>query len=167
MDARAGRDVARGMGVRSLGARDSALNRLLAQRRHEQGAAARPSAPGVANMTADEDYARAIAYAADHGDEPPLPLALGWQSKRVTPALALNRDKTASKRIRKAFASRGDDTTLSRFVKIKGGPTPHVRPKGLRPPGLANPSIEAGRSIFYRKGITAPGDRVLVSGHSN
>lgn len=69
--------------------------------------------------------------------------------------------------IRKAFASKGDDVTLSRFVKIKGGPVPPVRPKSLRLPGLGNPSIEAGRSIFYRKGITAPGDRVLVSGHSN
>jgi hypothetical protein len=76
-------------------------------------------------------------------------------------------------RVRKAFASKGDDATLSRFVKtgpplveqlaLLGGPR-QVDPKLLR-----RPEVVAGRSRFHRKGIGDPATAkaVLVSGHCN
>lgn len=63
---------------------------------------------------------------------------------------------------RKAFASKGDDVTFSRFVKLKPGEVdPDAKPKKRataskrqwKLPGMANPSIEAGRSIFHRNGV--------------
>lgn len=80
--------------------------------------------------------------------------------------------------VRKAFASKGDDVTFSRFVKLKPGEIDpsNDKPKKRQPPkvqwklpGLANPSIEAGRSLFHRKGVKPVSEfgNVLVSGHSN
>lgn len=80
--------------------------------------------------------------------------------------------------VRKAFASKGDDVTFSRFVKVKPGEvdpaTGHVKKahKAKRQwslPGFANASIEAGRSLFYRKGVKRLDQvtNVLVSGHCN
>ncbi len=90
------------------------------------------------------------------------------KARAVQPAPGRFQSSGHGQRVRKAFASKGDDTTLSRFVKIKGNGPPHMRPKSIRPPRLGNPSIEAGRSIFWRKGISEPGKgAVLVSGHSN
>jgi hypothetical protein len=73
--------------------------------------------------------------------------------------------------VRKAYASKGDDTTLTRFVKEGRAERP-VQPHGprqLRLPTLGNASVEAGRSIFHRKGVkpVAAVRNVLVSGHSN
>lgn len=76
--------------------------------------------------------------------------------------------------IRKAFASKGDDTTLSRFVKVKGARAPVqgellASPRVVAPRLLKRPAIAAGRSIFHRKGVKRPDEmaNVLVSGHSN
>lgn len=80
--------------------------------------------------------------------------------------------------VRKAFASKGDDATFSRFVKLKPGEIDPAtdKVKGQRKPrrqwtlpGLGHPSIEAGRSLFHRKGVKAVGavNSVLVSGHCN
>lgn len=78
--------------------------------------------------------------------------------------------------IRKAFASLGDDTTLSRFVKVpnkgrKGDAQPLMldSPRAVAPRLLNRPAVAAGRSIFHAKGVK-PVDAmrtVLVSGHSN
>lgn len=71
--------------------------------------------------------------------------------------------------VRKAFKSKGDDPTLSRFVKDTAAPKHRAR-KQWDLPGLERPnaSIAAGRSLFHRKGVRQPGDGpVLVSGHSN
>lgn len=68
---------------------------------------------------------------------------------------------------RKAFASKGDDTTLLRWVKIKGAKREHGKPKQGMLRGIGHPTVEAGRSIFYRKGMKSPGDNPLVSGHNN
>lgn len=79
---------------------------------------------------------------------------------------------------RKAFASKGDDVRFSRFVKLKPGEVdPDAKPKKRKAkpkhqwklPGMANPSIEAGRSIFYRRGVSSVAEvgNVLVSGHNN
>jgi len=69
--------------------------------------------------------------------------------------------------IRKAFASKGDDVTFSRWVKTDDPKPAHGKPKQLVLIGLGHPTIEAGRSIFYRKGVSAPNDAPLVSGHNN
>lgn len=70
---------------------------------------------------------------------------------------------------RKAFAALGDDVTFSRFVKIPhAGPTGHVKASQLKLPGFGG-SIEAGRSVFHKRGVkpVLAFKRVLVSGHSN
>lgn len=80
--------------------------------------------------------------------------------------------------VRKAYASKGDDATFSRFVKLKPGeidpstdkPTGRKKPRRQWSlPGLAHPSIEAGRSLFHRKGVkpVEAVNSVLVSGHCN
>ena len=78
--------------------------------------------------------------------------------------------------IRKAFASKGDDTTLTRFVKVvnkgrKHDPQPVLldSPRIVAPRLLNRPAIAAGRSIFHAKGVkpVAAMRNVLVSGHSN
>lgn len=73
--------------------------------------------------------------------------------------------------LRKAYASKGDDTTLSRWVKVGQSerPVKPPKPRQIKFPGFNNPTIEAGRSLFFRKGVRAPDDvgNVLVSGHSN
>ena len=74
----------------------------------------------------------------------------------------------ANGKIRKAYASKGDDVTLSRFVKIDKSP---ITPKPRQPhfQGFGNASAEAGRSYFYRKGLSKPDEHkhVLKSGHGN
>lgn len=76
--------------------------------------------------------------------------------------------------VRKAFASKGDDVTLSRFVKVKAPHAPTqpellASPRAVSPRLLARPAVVAGRSIFHRKGVKRPDEmgNVLVSGHSN
>ena len=73
---------------------------------------------------------------------------------------------------RKAYASRGDDTTLSRWVKIKRGAAQLdllATPRAVSPKLQSKPWVLAGRSKFHRKGVRAPDSapHVLVSGHSN
>lgn len=73
-------------------------------------------------------------------------------------------------RLRKAYASKGDDNSLSRFVKtdLTYQPGLFAEPKAHRAPTRANrAAMEEGRSIFG--GITAIHDakNLLVSGHSN
>jgi len=80
-----------------------------------------------------------------------------------------------SKRVRKAVAADGDDTTLSRWVKVNGDSrTPQqpellASPRAVDPRLLRRPAIMAGRSIFHAKGVreVVSGMPVLVSGHSN
>lgn len=126
-------------------------------------------------------YAEEICRAADGLDEPTLPLALGWHTPGGREAMQEAVDEGTkgkgrpNQRLRKAFVSKGDDATLSRFVKIDASPiTP--KPRQPRMQGFDNPTIEAGRSLFYRKGIVPPPTerpaspaayRVLVSGHNN
>lgn len=77
-------------------------------------------------------------------------------------------------RVRKAYASKGDDATLSRWVKV-GKPHPPRQidlldtERVVDPALLRRPEVVAGRSRFARKGIRAPEaePHVLVSGHSN
>ena len=75
-------------------------------------------------------------------------------------------------RTRKAYASRGDDATLSRWVKTEKTYQPGLfaAPKAHRAPTRANhAAVEGARSIFHAKGITQIDDakNLLVSGHSN
>lgn len=70
--------------------------------------------------------------------------------------------------VRKAYASMGDDATLSRWVKV-----PHAERKYLGKPRsgwLFDPSMSRpARSIFYHKGVKKPSElkTLFVSGHSN
>ena len=77
------------------------------------------------------------------------------------------RGQLLGKSIRKAYASKGDDATLSRFVKTHEPTKKKLNPvqgwlKGTR----FDVSI-TGRSVFWRKGVKPAGDAPLVSGHSN
>lgn len=77
-------------------------------------------------------------------------------------------------RVRKAYASKGDDVTLSRWVKV-GKPNPPTQATLLHSPRVVSPAasargfVAAGRSKFHAKGVRAPDalPHVLVSGHSN
>lgn len=69
--------------------------------------------------------------------------------------------------VRKAYASKGDDATLSRWVKVPGEHRAPGKPKQRVLGGLGHPTVEAGRSIFYRKGVHPVGPNPLVSGHNN
>lgn len=105
-----------------------------------------------------------------------LPLAfghIGLHEQRPRMAKRASRNDTPRGRVRKAFASKGDDATLSRWVKI--GP-PLVEqltlvsgPRQVDPRLLERPEVVAGRSRFHRKGITDPAQvaTVLSSGHNN
>lgn len=107
-------------------------------------------------------YAQHRAPAASRGH----PLT---REQALASAAAYER-KHGRKGTRKAYAALGDDTTFSRFVKVPHeGPT-RRHPKGIQHklPGFGG-SIEAGRSVFHRKGVkpvmTLP--NLLVSGFSN
>jgi hypothetical protein len=71
--------------------------------------------------------------------------------------------------VRKAYASRGDDCTLSRFVKVKGEHKEPRRRTWFLPGLRTHPTIAAGRSLFHAKRTFAPDElpHVLVSGHNN
>lgn len=69
--------------------------------------------------------------------------------------------------VRKAYASKGDDATLSRWVKVPGEHRAPGKPKQGVLNGLGHPTVEAGRSIFYRKGVHPVSFNPLVSGHNN
>lgn len=106
-------------------------------------------------------------------DEIPLPIEL---PRRLPPTsrAARSRKGNPNSRVRKAYASKGDDATLSRWVKT-GKPNPPRQidlldtERVVDPALLRRPEVVAGRSRFARKGIRQPGDEphVLVSGHSN
>lgn len=71
--------------------------------------------------------------------------------------------------IRKAYKSKGDDVTFSRFVKVKGEAR-HLPRRQWALPGLEkpHPAIDAGRTMFAKsvKPVAELG-HVLVSGHNN
>lgn len=101
--------------------------------------------------------------------------ALGLPDKPAKPGKKRPPSSVAHVGLRKAFKSKGDDGTLARFVKVTPGPvTP--KPRQPRMAGMDNPTIEAGRSVFYRHGVQPPRQerpkshtayRVLVSAHNN
>jgi hypothetical protein len=72
--------------------------------------------------------------------------------------------------VRKAYASKGDDVTFSRFVKIKGEDRVRVnKPKQLWLPNTKHESVINGTSVFWRRGVKKLADmpNLLVSGHNN
>lgn len=95
--------------------------------------------------------------------------------KRMTREEALaslaeyQRKHPGSKHIRKGYAALGDDLTFSRFVRVKGEHKRAPAPRNVPLPTFGNPSIEAGRSLFYRKGVKRPDEmkNILVSGFDN
>lgn len=71
--------------------------------------------------------------------------------------------------LRKGYKALGDDITFSRFIRVKGEAKPEKGPRQLKLPTLGNSSVEAGRSIFHRKGVKHPDDlkNILTSGYDN
>lgn len=76
--------------------------------------------------------------------------------------------------VRKAYASKGDDVTLSRFVKVSASEVDQtgVKKRGRKSgqmwlPGTRFAISQTGRSLFYKRGVKAPDAKPLVSGHSN
>lgn len=72
--------------------------------------------------------------------------------------------------VRKAYASKGDDVTFSRFVKIKGEDRTRAhKPKQLWLPNTRHESVINGTSVFWRRGVKKPSQltNLLVSGHNN
>ena len=96
---------------------------------------------------------------------------------RPSPLVARGGKTTAQRRkdgetvggVRKAYASKGDDVTFSRFVKVKG--EPRVRSKRQwQLPGIVDPhgAVQQGRTMFAKSvKPVASLAHVLVSGHSN
>lgn len=78
-----------------------------------------------------------------------------------------NESGTIVNGVRKAYASKGDDATFSRFVKIKDKKQKRTPRYQWKLPGLSNPSIEKGRSLFHLRGVKPVSGNVLVSGHNN
>lgn len=70
--------------------------------------------------------------------------------------------------VRKAFASKGDDATLTRFVKITTAEKPRKQRRQPRLPGLEAGFIAEGRTKFS-KSVKAVSEvsNILVSGHNN
>lgn len=69
--------------------------------------------------------------------------------------------------VRKAYKSKGDDVTLSRFVKVPGSIRAHDKPRQAWLPGTRFEASVKGRTLF-QKGIRQPLEgNVLVSGHNN
>lgn len=95
--------------------------------------------------------------------------ALGLQRPRKPRRQQGHYHEREDGRVRKAYASKGDDCTLSRFVKVRGSRPQEKRHLQLWIPDTQNDSIRRGRSLFHRKGVKTVADvaNVLVSGHSN
>lgn len=78
-------------------------------------------------------------------------------------------------RLRKAYASKGDDATLSRWVKVPPEERDYDGSRGIHKngqawfPDMQHEVLRTGRSIFFRKGVkpVAQLKNILVSGHSN
>ncbi len=82
-------------------------------------------------------------------------------------AVVMARNQMLGGGVRKAYASKGDDCTLSRFVKVPGAAKPHPKPTQGWLNGTRFDVSTLGRSIFYRRGVKAPDAKPMVSGHSN
>lgn len=101
--------------------------------------------------------------------EPPAPRG---RPRKGEPPRVERRKGNPNARVRKAYASRGDDATLSRWVKVdKPNPPRQIdlldTSRAVDPRLLRRPEVVAGRSRFWRSGTRAPGPGLLVSGHSN
>lgn len=86
-----------------------------------------------------------------------------------TIAARLSRKGNPNSRVRKAYASRGDDATFSRWVKTG---RPHLptqaelleTPRVVSPRLLQKPWVVAGRSKFHRGGVVDPATAPHVLG---
>lgn len=69
---------------------------------------------------------------------------------------------------RKSFKALGDDTTLTRFVKIDRTENPRHQRRQPKLPGMEAPFIQEGRTKFKRS-VKRPWEvsNILVSGHNN
>lgn len=74
----------------------------------------------------------------------------------------------SNKGYRKAYASKGDDCTRARFVRVAQAPGTERKRRVTKPrlPGMEAPFIREGRTKFA-KAVQAPNEHILVSGHNN
>lgn len=108
-------------------------------------------------------------------DELPFPARMTGRERRAAVAAARQRlapRKAPVGRVRKAYASKGDDATLSRWVKVAKPEPPQLSmldgPRVVSPRLLNKPYVLQGRTKFP-KSVQDPAEapHVLVSGHSN
>lgn len=98
--------------------------------------------------------------------------ALGLPAKPRRRRAAKERGQMLAGGVRKAFKSKGDDATLTRFVKVNArGTAEHPRKQRRQPrlPGIGtSPFINEGRTKFSKsvKSVDQVAN-LLVSGHSN
>lgn len=116
-------------------------------------------------MTEDWDSEQwSLAYM----DELPTPMTLPDLEPRPK---ARKHQREKSGYVRKAYASKGDDCTFSRWVKIKRPPgsTPPRKPKQIWFPDMKHKVLVQGRSLFHKKGVHAVNSTTVpfVSGHCN
>lgn len=107
-------------------------------------------------------------------EEIPVPAWEPEADRLKGPRKLPSRKGNPNSNVRKAFASKGDDATFSRWVRVQRPASPQqlallASPRVVDPKLLRRPAIVAGRSIFHAKGVKSPADagNVLVSGHSN
>lgn len=72
------------------------------------------------------------------------------------------------KHVRLASAAAGDDTSFTRYVKVRGHGKTHGKSHQLKIPSLAHPAVVEGRT-YFRKSVKRPSEmtNLLVSGHNN
>lgn len=103
-----------------------------------------------------------------------LPVPEFPDARRPVPPRKETRKGNPNSRVRKAYASKGDDATLSRWVKVGKPHAPRQADlltveRVVSPALLRKPWVVAGWSKFHAKGVTPVVGlgHVLVSGHSN
>jgi hypothetical protein len=86
----------------------------------------------------------------------------------MTDRIRPNGHLLTDKGYRKAYKSKGDDTTRARFVRVdQDADKPRTRRKTLpRLPGFEAVFIQEGRTKFGKR-VLAPDQHILVSGHNN
>jgi len=94
--------------------------------------------------------------------------ALGLPPKPQRPRAKKERGQLSGGGVRKAYASKGDDATLTRFVKVSTIGRHRKQRRQQRLPGFEHDMVREGRTRF-RKTVKAVNQvsHLLVSGHSN
>lgn len=94
--------------------------------------------------------------------------ALGLPEKPPRPRVGKVRGQLSGGGVRKAYASKGDDSTLTRFVKVSTIGRHRKQRRQQRLPGFEHDMVREGRTRFRKTVKTVSQvQSLLVSGHSN